>query len=345
MKSQKKIVLIYTGGTIGMVQDTETGVLKPFDFNHLFEKIPELNTLGIEFEIESFSPPIDSSNMDIAHWQQIIATIEKWYDQADGFVVLHGSDTMAFTSSALSFAFENLNKPIVLTGSQLPIGILRSDARENLITAIEIASATDENGVPMVPEVCIYFEYDLYRGNRVFKYSSEDFEAFQSPNYPVLAEAGVNLLFNKGAIAMGGKDRALKVHKDFSGKVSVLRLFPGMTQEYVTYCLQNPEMEGLILLTYGAGNAPMQAWFSQALSSVIKNGVVVVNVTQCISGGVSQKKYEVGEHLDKIGVLSGGDLTFEAAITKMMHLVGQGLTGDALRNRYQLNLRGEVTTH
>lgn len=339
---QKRIVLIYTGGTIGMVQDEATGSLVPFDFNHLLTKIPELQTLDIEFVVRDFEKPIDSSNMNVSHWQEIIGIIEEEYTSADGFVVLHGSDTMAYTASALSFAFENLKKPIVLTGSQLPIGILRSDARENLITSLEIASATDENGVPRVQEVCVYFEYNLYRGNRIYKHSSEDFDAFQSPNYPLLGQAGVNLTFNDRYIDRSGGHN-LTAHKEFDSKVSVLRLFPGMTPEYVSYALANPEMKALILLTFGSGNAPMDAHLNQSLKEVIKRGVHVVNITQCLSGGVSQKKYEAGEHLEKLGVMSGGDMTFEAALTKMMHLLAYSEDGPTLRKRYQTDLRGELS--
>jgi len=325
-----------------MVQDPQSGTLVPFDFNHLLTKIPELESLDIEFVVKTFDQPIDSSNMNVSHWMQLIEMVEEQYEQADGFVVLHGSDTMAYTASALSFAFENLKKPIVLTGSQLPIGILRSDARENLITAIEIASATDTNGVPRIQEVCVYFEYNLYRGNRIYKHSSEDFEAFDSPNYPLLAQAGVNLTFNEQYTdRSGGHD--LTTYKDFDPRVSVLRLFPGMTAESISHALSNQEMKALILLTYGSGNAPMDSHLNAGLMEVINRGVYVVNITQCPSGGVSQKKYEAGEHLDKIGVISGGDMTFEAAMTKMMHLLALEKDGIDLIKSYQKDLRGELS--
>lgn len=341
MKKKPAILLIYTGGTIGMMQDARTGTLKPFNFRHLSKQVPELNRLDVQLDSVSFAHPIDSSNMHPHIWVELAEMIEKNYNAYDGFVILHGSDTMAFTASALSFMFENLNKPVILTGSQLPIGIIRTDGKENLITAIEIAAAT-EKGVPLVPEVAVYFEYELYRGNRTLKYNSAHFDAFKSPNYPVLAEAGVSIEYNLNAVRrVNGKK--LAVHKKFDNDLVILPLFPGISREVVTAIIENPRIKAVILQTFGAGNAPTDKWLIEVLKKAIDRGMVILNVTQCLEGRVIQGKYETSVQLEKIGVTGGADLTFEAAVTKLMFLLGQGYTTEKIKKLLASNLRGEIT--
>ncbi|HSH65638.1 MAG TPA: asparaginase domain-containing protein, partial [Bacteroidia bacterium] len=275
MKS--KVLLIYTGGTIGMMQDSKTGQLKPFDFKHLSEQIPELHKFDVTLSSVSFDKPIDSSDMNPEVWVSIARIIEKNYEKQDGFVILHGSDTMSFTASALSFILENLNKPVILTGSQLPIGTIRTDGKENLITAIEIAAAK-EKGKPIVSEVCIYFEYQLYRGNRTRKFNAEHFQAFQSSNYPILAEAGVHLKYNYGALKKTN-NRKLKVHTHLDPHIVILKLFPGISKEVVNAVLGIKDIKAVVLETYGSGNASTQPWFIDSVKKAIDNGMIVLNVT------------------------------------------------------------------
>lgn len=341
MKNKSKVLLIYTGGTIGMMQDVKSGQLKPFDFAHLTEQIPELKKFDVQLSAYSFDKPIDSSNMHPDIWVKIAKTIEKNYSAYDGFVILHGSDTMAFTASALSFMLENLAKPVILTGSQLPIGTIRTDGKENLITAIEIAAAK-ENGKPIVPEVCIYFEYQLYRGNRTHKYNAEHFQAFNSANYPILAEAGVHLKYNHSAIAKVPKQK-LKVHTKLNLNIAILKMFPGISKEVVDAILNTKGLKGLILETFGAGNAPTEKWLIDSLSKAIKKGIVIYNVTQCNAGAVEQGKYETSAALKKIGVLGGADITTEAAVTKMMFLLGNYSSENEIKNQLTKNLRGEIS--
>lgn len=338
---KRKVLLIYTGGTIGMVQDPVTGSLRPFDFSQLTANIPELLKFDVELNSVSFEKPLDSSNMTPEIWAEIALIIEKNYDLADGFVILHGSDTMAYTASALSFMLENLNKPVVLTGSQLPIGVIRTDGKENLITAIEIASSY-ENGRPVVPEVCIYFEYELYRGNRTHKFNSEHFDAFKSPNYPVLAEAGVKIQYDRHAIREY-TSRGLKVHQMFDNNIAVLKIFPGIHKNVVDAVINVKGLKALVIETFGSGNAPSTGWFIDTLREAIARGITVLNITQCNTGSVVQGRYETSRLLEKAGVVSGNDMTVEAATTKLMHLLGKGLKGDTLKEQLLRSIAGELT--
>ena len=335
------ILLIYTGGTIGMVEDARSGSLKPFDFSQITDHIPELKNFNVELSAISFDKPIDSSNMNPAVWVKLAKLIEKKYTKYDGFVLLHGSDTMAFTASALSFMLENLNKPVILTGSQLPMGIIRTDGKENLITAIEIA-AKQEKGKPVVPEVCIYFEYQLYRGNRTHKFNAEHFQAFQSANYPVLAEAGVHIKFNRNAI-LKASGKKLKVHTDLDANIAVLKIFPGISPNVVASILKTKGLKAVVLETFGAGNAPTDKWFIDLLKRAIAKGLIVYNVTQCNAGAVEQGKYETSALLKKIGVVGGADITYEAAIAKLMFLLGQKYSAKEIRKQLNSSLRGELS--
>lgn len=340
MKS--KVLIIYTGGTIGMVVNQETGALQPLDFDHLETHVPELRRIPIDIEVTSIAAPIDSSNMDEAVWFELVDIIDANYHQYDGFVILHGSDTMAYTASALSFLLENVSKPIILTGSQLPIGKIRTDGKENIITAIEIAG-DKENGKAIVPEVAIYFEYALYRGNRTTKVSAENFEAFQSPNYPLLAEAGVHIKYNKFAIN-GVSDKSFYVRKKICSEVASIKLYPSISEKVFDAIASIPNLKGLIIETYGSGNAPQHKWLNQRIKTLIDLGVVVLNVSQCDTGSVLQHKYATGIHLAHSGVMSGKDITFEAAMTKMMYLLGCDELTQAEKNHYLTqNLRGEVS--
>jgi L-asparaginase len=339
MKS--KVLLIYTGGTIGMMNDPKTGQLKPFDFKHLTEQIPELNKFDVSLSAVSFEKPIDSSDMDPAVWINIATIIKKDYDKHDGFVILHGSDTMSFTASALSFMLENLNKPVILTGSQLPIGTIRTDGKENLITAIEIA-ATKEKGKPVVAEVCIYFEYQLYRGNRTHKYNAEHFQAFQSPNYPILAEAGVNIKYNHSSIKKAGAKK-LDVQTRLDPNIAILKIFPGITPNAVDAILNTKDLKAVILETFGAGNATTQQWFIEALKRSISEGIIIINVSQCNAGKVEQGKYATSAKLEKIGVIGGSDITYEAAVAKLMYVLGMSINKKQKEKLLSSDLRGEMT--
>lgn len=340
-QSKPKILLIYTGGTIGMVKDYETGALKAFDFKKLLKRIPELHLLDCSIDTVSFEQPIDSSNIQIENWQNIATIIENKYDYFDGFVVLHGSDTMSYSASALSFMLENLAKPVVFTGSQLPIGDLRTDAKENLITAIQIASL-QEKGKSVFNEVCLYFEYKLYRGNRTTKISAEHFNAFASPNFPELAESGVHLKVNTELLLHSKGNKKLKVNKAFDDNVAVLKLFPGISRNVLSAVLQTPNLKGIVLETYGSGNAPTLDWFISELSEAIKNNIYVINVTQCSGGSVNMGQYETSTQLKKIGIVSGKDITTEAAITKLMYLLGQNVAPKVFKTIFETALRGEM---
>ncbi|MBA3683358.1 MAG: type I asparaginase [Bacteroidetes bacterium] len=344
MKSNSKrstVLLIYTGGTIGMMQDVVSGELRPFDFKTLTQQIPELKKFDIELSSIAFAKPIDSSNMHPIVWIELAKIIKDNYSKYDGFVILHGSDTMSFTASALSFMLENLNKPVILTGSQLPIGIIRTDGKENLITAIEIAGSKLK-GKPLVNEVSIYFEYKLLRGNRTFKYNSSHFDAFKSPNYPALAEAGVNIQYNKSALLKPGT-KALKVHTHMDNDIAVLKLFPGISKKITSAIINTPGIKAIILETFGAGNTTTQEWFAAELKKAIAKGIIILNITQCLEGRVIQGMYETSSHLKKMGVVGGADMTFESAITKLMFLLGQKLSSTQIKKQLLANLRGELT--
>lgn len=339
--NRKKVLLIYTGGTIGMVQDVETGAYKPFDFDHIQSQLPELKMVDAALDSIAFENPIDSSNITPEVWAKLVNLIRSNYDNYDGFVILHGSDTMSYTASALSFMLENLKKPVVLTGSQLPIGMIRTDGKENLITAIEIASSY-ENDVALVPEVCIYFEYKLYRGNRTHKYNAEQFKAFRSSNYPLLAEAGVQVKFNRRAI-LQPHDGPTVFHTKMNDAVFVLRLYPGINEKMVRHVLNMPGLKALVLATYGSGNAPSGQWFLKALAESISKGLIVLNVTQCGEGFVQQGRYETSSGLEYIGVVGGADLTTESAVAKLMFLLAGNHTDAAIKSYLGQSMRGELT--
>lgn len=340
-KSKPSILLIYTGGTIGMMQDVRTGELKPFNFKALTKQIPELEKFDIELSSISFKHPIDSSNMHPRVWIELATLIKDNYAKYDGFVILHGSDTMSYTASALSFMLENLAKPVILTGSQLPIGIIRTDGKENLITAIEIAAA-QKNNKPIVTEVCIYFEYKLHRGNRTYKYNSAHFDAFKSPNYPALAEAGVNIQYNQTALLKPSK-KALAVHTQLENDIAVLKLFPGLSKKITLSILNTADIKAVIMETFGAGNASTEEWFIQALKTAIDKGIIIYNVTQCAEGKVIQGMYETSSQLKKIGVVNGFDITFESAIAKLMYVLGKKVSTSKAKQLLETNLSGEIT--
>jgi L-asparaginase len=341
MNSKAKILLIYTGGTIGMRKDFDTGALKAFNFSKLLQRIPELKQLDCEIETISFEEPIDSSNMNPGEWARIASIVESNYLEFDGFVVLHGSDTMSYSASALSFMLENLSKPVIFTGSQLPIGDLRTDAKENLITAIQIASL-QENGLPVITEVCLYFEYKLYRGNRTTKINAEHFKAFTSPNYPAMVESGVHLNMRRELFLARNKGKKLEVHKALDNNVVIIKMFPGISEAVLSAIFGIPGLKGIVLETYGSGNAPTEDWFMALLVKAINNGLHVVNVTQCSGGSVNMGQYETSTGLKAVGVISGKDITTEAAITKLMYLLSQNNAKKDFKTIFETSLRGEI---
>ena len=341
-QSQPNILLIYTGGTIGMIKDPDTGALKAFDFENLLDRIPELKLLDCNINTISFDDPIDSSNMHPDYWVQIAEIIEKEYQTFDGFVVLHGSDTMSYSASALSFMFENLAKPIIFTGSQLPIGDLRTDAKENLITSIQMASL-QKNGRPVIREVGLYFEYKLYRGNRTTKINAEHFEAFESLNYPHLAESGVHLNVSEDALFKPNIRKKLVVHKTFNTNIALIKLFPGISEPILASMLNTSDLKGVILETYGAGNTTTRPWFIDLLKQTIKRGIPIINVTQCSGGSVMMGQYETSSQLKQIGLVSGKDITTEAALTKLMFMLGEDISIKTFKTIFETSLRGEMS--
>ncbi|MBR6844505.1 MAG: type I asparaginase [Bacteroidales bacterium] len=335
---KNKVLIVYTGGTIGMVQD-ENGSLHPFALDRIYDAVPQLHACKYGIDSVTLDQIIDSSNMSPSMWADIADIIEHRYNDYDGFVVLHGTDTMAYTASALSFMFKNLGKPIILTGSQLPLGMLRSDGRENIISALEIASGQEA----VIPEVCIFFENHLYRGNRSTKLNAENFDAFGSYNYPSLAKVGINIRF-KEHLFLPMPAEPLMVRKNFDTRVAVLKLFPGIGESVVRALLGTPDLQGAVIETYGSGNAPTDDWFINAIDDAIKRGVIVMNVTQCKAGAVKMRQYAASCDMDRIGVIGAGDITIEAAITKMMYLLGN-FPGDKehVKLRLSQSLRGEIT--
>ena len=336
------VLLIYTGGTIGMVPNSETGALQNFSLEQLQRHIPELQKLNFRIDTYQFDPPMDSSDMNPGAWQHLVRVISERYAEYNGFVVLHGTDTMAFTASALSFMLEGLDKPVILTGSQLPIGVLRTDGKENLLTSLEIASATHSDGSPLVPEVCIYFENHLLRGNRTTKMSAENFNAFRSFNYPPLATAGIHIKYDYMLIRRPMPGR-LRPHLRLDDNVAVLKLFPGIRREAVEALFGTPGLRAVVLETYGSGNAPREDWLLDSLRSAAGRGIVVVNITQCCAGTVEMGRYETGHRLKQAGVVCGYYSTTESAVTKLMFLLGEDCTPGEIRERMQQSLAGEIT--
>ncbi len=341
MHNPPNILVIYTGGTIGMMKDARTGTLAPFDFSQLLKRIPELNQIKAQISSISFGKPIDSSNMNVEHWTKLAVLIKDNYDAYDGFVILHGTDTMSFTASALSFMLVNLGKPVIITGSQLPIGMVRTDGKENIITAIEIAAAS-ENGIPIVPEVAIYFEDQLYRGNRTYKYNAEHFEAFRSPNYPILAKAGVSITYQKNYIRKS-TEGTFDVDLRMDNHIAVLSLFPGISHHIIDAALNIKNNKVLIIRTYGSGNAMTYPWFLDALQRAAENGLILINSSQCRAGKVAQGRYETSAQMEKIGVLGASDMVIEAAIAKSMYLLGKELDANKFTEAFSADLRGELT--
>lgn len=334
------ILIIYTGGTIGMVNDSKTGTLIPFDFEQIQNNVPELARLDYQLSVHSFDPILDSSNMHPKIWTELAELIKEKYNEFDGFVILHGSDTMSYTASALSFMLQNLAKPVVLTGSQLPIGEIRTDAKENLITALEIA-ATKKDGKAMVPEVAVYFDFQLFRGNRSIKNDSEKFEAFSSPNYPILAEAGVNLDFFSNYI-LPIPTKEFQIHTKFNSNIGVLKMYPGITENAIR-AITESKVDAIVLESFGSGNTTTADWFLACLQEAISSDKIIVDISQCNGGSVQLGKYETSRKLQKMGVLSGYDMTFEATVTKLMYLMGKGLALDEIKKIMEISIAGELT--
>ena len=338
------VLLIYTGGTIEMKEDPQSGTLKPFDFKALMDEVPELRKFATRIDSYTFNPPIDSSDVEPSLWISLAHLIEQEYDHYDGFVILHGTDTMAYSASALSFMIDNLGKSIVFTGSQLPIGSLRTDGRENLISAVEIASSKDSKGCSMVPEVCICFNSGLYRGNRSRKINATGFDAFTSPNYPQLATAGINIKYNSGYIHYPEKaGEKISVHDELDTRVSILKIHPGITRQAVRDILLGEGSRAVILETYGSGNAPSAQWFLDLVSEASKNGKILLNVTQCLSGDVNMDIYATGKSLKDAGVISGYDITTESALGKLFSLMGRYKENSRVKTLLEMNLKGEIS--
>ncbi|MDO4735910.1 MAG: type I asparaginase [Bacteroidia bacterium] len=340
----RSILLIYTGGTIGMKQDPESLALKPFNFNQITQEVPELKKFGYVIDTISFDPVIDSSDVVPSFWVALAQMIKDKYNQYDGFVILHGTDTMSYTASALSFMLENLEKPVVLTGSQLPIGMLRTDGKENLISSIEIAAASDSSGRPMVPEVCVYFKTMLFRGNRTTKYNAENFRAFRSANYPILADVGIHIKYNPAVISYPKEwGKELKLNTKLDTNVAILKIFPGIQPFVVDSVLNIQGLRAIILETFGSGNAPTSDWFVGKIKEAVGKGLIVMNVTQCHAGKVNMDAYATGIALKKEGVVGGFDITTESALAKLFYLLGKYSDTERVKQELVTSLRGEIS--
>ena len=343
MTYTNKVLLIYTGGTIGMNRNPRTGALEPFDFEHLLKNVPELQQVSTDIDTYQFNPPIDSSDMSPELWVDIVHVISNNYQKYDGFVILHGTDTMAYTASALSYMLENLTKPVILTGSQLPIGQLRTDGKENVITSIEIASAKYQDGKAMVPEVCIYFNGHLMRGNRTTKQSADNFNAFESFNYGHLADAGVNINYHTSRILMPDYAKPMQPRFVLDPSVIVFTVFPGIQEDLIRHVITSPSLRSIVMRTYGSGNAPQYPWLTRALKEATSQGKIVVNISQCMAGTVEMGRYDTGYQLKEAGVLSGYDSTVESAVTKLMYLQGIYSDWHQVRNYMSRSIRGEIS--
>lgn len=343
-QDRSSLLMIYTGGTIGMKQDPDDLTLKPFNFDQIISEVPELGKFAFKIDSYTFDSLIDSSDVEPALWKSIAQLIYDKYEDYDGFVILHGTDTMAYSASALSFMFSNLGKPVIFTGSQLPIGVPRTDGKENLISSVEIASAKDAKGNALVPEVCIYFNSLLIRGNRSTKINSENFNAFISANLPPLAEAGINIRYDKSLIRYPlSTDSRPEIFTDLDTRVSILKIHPGITPQVVRNILCGSETRAVIIETYGSGNAPSKPWFLDIVKEAGKTGKIMLNVTQCINGSVNMNLYATGKTLEKAGVVSGHDSTTESALGKLYYLLGKSTDNKWIKKMLDCNLRGEIS--